>query len=289
MNAGGTTSDESIWLQIFGANIDQDTVGSVSGYDADGQGIAIGIDGMSADGTTRIGIAGSFASTDVDGKDSTTRTKTDIDTTQVMVYANKDYADGMYLEGVASYSFNGNKGTRRILVGTVDRTASSDYDSGLFSIGVEAGWPKEDDGLTITPTAGLTFSHLSADAYTETGAGGMNLKVTPTDVSNIQGKIGVKVTGRTVGADGGIGRPEVRIGVSHDFGDETADSTATFTAGGSSFTTTGVKTDATKVDVGLGYTYTSPEGDTEISINADGRQSSSYLQFGGGLTVKWKF
>jgi outer membrane autotransporter protein len=130
---------------------------------------------------------------------------------------------------------------------------------------------------------------LSADAYTETGAGGMNLKVTPTDVSNIQGKIGVKVTGRTVGADGGIGRPEVRIGVSHDFGDETADSTATFTAGGSSFTTTGVKTDATKVDVGLGYTYTSPEGDTEISINADGRQSSSYLQFGGGLTVKWKF
>jgi outer membrane autotransporter protein len=289
MNAGGAAKDESMWLQIFGASIDQDTVSSVSGYDADGQGIAIGIDGMSADGTTRIGVAGSFANTDVDGKDSTTKTTEDINTTQVIFYANKDYADGMYLQSTASYSFNTNKGTRRILVGAVDRTASSAYDSGLFSIGVEAGWPTEDDGVTITPTAGLTFSTLSSDAYTETGAGNMNLSVTPGDVNTIEGKFGVKVTGKSVDADGGIGRPEVRVGVSHNFGDETADSTATFTAGGASFATTGVKTDTTKVDIGLGYTYTTPEGDTEISVNADGRKSSSYVQFGGGLTVKWKF
>jgi len=205
---------------------------------------------------------------------------------QLVVYIE---GDGMYLQGTASYSFNTNTGTRRILVGAVDRTASSAYDSGLFSIGVEAGWPTEDDGVTITPTAGLTFSTLSSDAYTETGAGNMNLTVTPDDVNTIEGKFGVKVTGKSVDADGGIGRPEVRVGVSHNFGDETADSTASFTAGGATFTTTGVKTDTTKVDIGLGYTYTTPEGDTEISVNADGRKSSSYVQFGGGLTVKWKF
>ena len=289
MSAGGAAKDESMWLQIFGASIDQDTVGGVSGYDADGQGLAIGIDGMSTDGVTRIGIAGSFANTDVDGKDSTTRTSTEIDTTQIMVYANQDYSDGMYLQGVASYSFNDNTGTRRILVGAVDRTASSNYDSGLFSIDVEAGWPKEDDGVTITPTVGLTFSHLSADTYTETGAGNMNLVVSPTDVNTVEGKVGVKMTGKTVNADGGIGRPEVRVGVSHNFGDDTADSTSTFNAGGASFTTTGVETDSTKVDVGLGYTYTTPEGDTEISVNVDGRHSSSYVQYGSGLTVKWKF
>ena len=195
----------------------------------------------------------------------------------------------MYVQGTASYSFNDNKGTRRILVGDVDRTASSAYDSGLFSIGVEAGWPAEDDGVTITPTVGLTFSTLSADAYTETGAGNMNLSVTPGDVNTIEGKIGVKVTGKSVDADGGISRPEVRIGVSTNLGDETADSTATFTAGGASFATKGVETDTTKIDVGLGYTYTTPEGDTEISVNADGRKSSSYVQYGAGLTVKWKF
>jgi outer membrane autotransporter protein len=289
MNAGGAAKDESMWLQIFGASIDQDTVSSVSGYDADGQGIAIGMDGLSADGTTRIGIAGSFANTDVDGKDSTTKTTDDIDTTQIMVYANKNYPDGMYLQGVASYSFNDNTGTRRVLVGAVDRTASSSYDSGLFSIGVEAGWPEEDEGVTITPTVGLTFSMLSSDAYTETGAGNMNLSVTPGDVSTVEGKIGFKMTGKSVDADGGVGRPEVRVGVSHNFGDETADSTATFTAGGTSFSTKGVETDSTKVDVGVGYTYTTPEGDTEISVNVDGRHSSSYVQFGSGLTVKWKF
>jgi Autotransporter beta-domain. len=37
--------------------------------------------------------------------------------------------------------------------------------------------------FTITPTLGLAYSHLSSDAYTETGAAGMNLKVTPGDVS----------------------------------------------------------------------------------------------------------
>jgi outer membrane autotransporter protein len=289
MNAGGAAKDETMWLQIFGASIDQDTVSSVSGYDADGQGIAIGIDGISADGTTRIGIAGSFANTDVNGKDSTTKTTNDIDTTQVIAYATKDYADGMYLQGTASYSFNDNTGTRRVLVGAVDRTASSSYDSGLFSIGVEAGWPTEEDGITMTPTVGLTFSTLSSDAYTETGAGNMNLTVTPGDVNTVEGKVGVKITGKAVDADGGIGRPEVRVGVSQNFGDETADSTATFTAGGATFSTTGVKTDATKVDVGIGYTYTTPEGDTEISVNVDGRHSSSYVQYGSGLTVKWKF
>jgi outer membrane autotransporter protein len=117
----------------------------------------------------------------------------------------------------------------------------------------------------------------------------MNLTVTPGDVSTFEGKAGIKVTGKSVDADGGIGRPEFRIGVTHNFGDKTADSTATFTAGGSSFTTKGVETDTTKLDLGLGYTYTTPEGDTEISVNADGRQSDSYLQYGGGLTVKWKF
>ena len=289
MNAGGATLDESMWVQIFGANVDQDNVSGISGYDADGQGLAMGIDGMSEDGMTRIGIAGSFANTDVTGKDSTTKTTTDIDTTQVMVYANKDYADGMYVEGVASYAFNDNTGTRRILVGAVDRTASSAYDSGVFAVNVEAGWPKENDGVTITPTLGLAYSHLSSDAYTETGAGNMNLKVTPGDVSTFEGKAGVKITGKSVDADGGIGRPEFRLGVTHNFGDKTADSTATFTAGGSSFTTTGVETDSTKVDFGLGYTYTNPEGDTDISVNIDGRKSSSYIQYGSGLTVKWKF
>jgi len=289
MNAGGATLDESMWVQIFGADVDQDNVGGVSGYDADGQGLAIGIDGMSEDGTTRIGIAGSFANTDVSGKDSTTRTTTDIDTTQVMAYANKVNDDGSYLEGTASFAFNDNTGTRRILVGAVDRTASSAYDSTTFAVNVEAGWPQENDGTTITPTLGLAYSHLSADAYTETGAAGMNLNVTPSDYDTFEGKVGVKITGKSVDADGGIGRPEVRIGVTHNFGDDTADSTATFTAGGTSFTTTGVETDSTKVDLGLGYTYTTPEGDTDISVNIDGRSSSSYLQYGGGLTVKWKF
>ena len=289
MNAGGATLDESMWVQIFGANVDQDNVNSVSGYDADGQGIAMGIDGMSEDGTTRIGIAGSFANTDVSGKDSTTRTTTDIDTTQVMAYANKVNDDGSYLEGTASFAFNDNTGTRRILVGAVDRTASSAYDSTTFAVNVEAGWPQENDGTTITPTLGLAYSHLSADAYTETGAAGMNLNVTPSDYDTFEGKVGVKITGKSVDADGGIGRPEVRIGVTHNFGDDTADSTATFTAGGTSFKTTGVETDSTKVDLGLGYTYTTPEGDTDISVNIDGRKSSSYIQYGGGLTVKWKF
>jgi outer membrane autotransporter protein len=289
MNAGGATLDESMWVQIFGANVDQDNVGGVSGYDADGQGLAIGIDGMSDDGTTRIGIAGSFANTDVTGKDSTTKTTTDIDTTQVMAYANKVNDDGSYLEGTASFAFNDNTGTRRILVGAVDRTASSAYDSTTFAVNVEAGWPQENDGTTITPTLGLAYSHLSADAYTETGAAGMNLNVTPSDYDTFEGKVGVKITGKSVDADGGIGRPEVRIGVTHNFGDDTADSTTTFTAGGASFTTTGVETDSTKVDLGLGYTYTTPEGDTDISVNIDGRSSSSYLQYGGGLTVKWKF
>jgi len=289
LNAGAATSDENMWMQIFGADVDQDNVSGISGYDADGQGLAIGIDGLSEDGMTRIGIAGSFANTDVTSKDSVSAATTDIDTTQVMVYANKANDDGSYIEGIASMAFNDNTGSRHIKAGSLDRTATSSYDSDLFSVSVEAGWPKEEDGITVTPTVGLRYSSLSTDSYTETGAGGANLTVNPGDVDTFEGKVGVKITGKSVDADGGIGRPEFRLGVSQDFSSDTADSTATFTAGGSSFNTKGVDEDDTKVDVGLGYTYTAPDGNTDVSVDLDARSSSSYLQYGGGLTVKWKF
>jgi len=147
----------------------------------------------------------------------------------------------------------------------------------------------KEDSLTTTPTLGLTWSHLETDAYTETGAGNMNLTVTPDDIDTAEIKAGISFTGESTTESGGTMRPQFRLAIVGDLLDETADSTATFAGGGSSFNTTGLDKDEVFGDIGLGFTYTNPQGDTDISVDADGRFSDSYTQYGGKITVNWKF
>jgi len=288
MNTGDSTLDNALWLQAFGSDITQDDVDAVSGYDADGAGLVLGIDGLTDDGVTRIGIAGSFATTDVSGKDGTRQDKNDIDTAQITGYFRNDY-ESYYVDGAISFANNDNDISRKIVVGAITRTATASYDSDLTAFRIGAGWPTKENGLTTTPTLGMTWTHLETDAYTETGAGNMNLTVTPDDIDTVEVKAGLIFTGESTADDGSTIRPQFRIGVVGDISDDTADSTATFAGGGSSFNTTGLDKDDVHGDVGIGFTYTNPQNDTDISLNADGRFSDSYTQYGGQLTVKWKF
>jgi len=288
MSAGDDVLNNALWLQAFGSDIEQDTVGDISGYDADGAGLVLGIDGLTDDGVTRIGIAGSYAETDVAGKDSTRKDDNDIDTTQITGYFRNDY-EGYYVDGAISLANNDNTISRNIVVGSVSRTATASYDSSLTAFRIGAGWPMKEDSLTTTPTLGLTWSHLETDAYTETGAGNMNLTVTPDDIDTAEIKAGISFTGESTTESGGTMRPQFRLAIVGDLLDETADSTATFAGGGSSFNTTGLDKDEVFGDIGLGFTYTNPQGDTDISVDADGRFSDSYTQYGGKITVNWKF
>jgi outer membrane autotransporter protein len=287
--AGDAALRESMWLQGFASDVNQDAEGQFSGYDASGAGLALGMDTLLDDSVTRIGIAGSYASTSVDGRHASRKDATDIDTLQLSAYMTRDYGD-MYIDGMVALAFNDNDASRHVVVGSVDRTASATYDSTLAALRMAAGWKlAQEGGLSITPEVSVTYSHLSSDSYTETGAGNFNLTVNPEDVDMFEGRLGLAIESESKGADGSILRPQFRIGVAHDFAADGAGSTATFAGGGSSFTVTGHERDSTMIDLGAGLTYTTPDRSTDVILNVDGRFADGYDSLGGGLTVRWKF
>ena len=119
------------------------------------------------------------------------------------------------------------------------------------------------DVVTITMTRpearnALSSAHLHEllDAFTETGAGDINLRIGNQDYNFLQSSLGVKAE-RVVQVDGATYSPEVHVKWMHDFNSTTMRQNAMFTGGGPSFTAVGVKQDSNLFNVGAGVTVLS--------------------------------
>ena len=66
------------------------------------------------------------------------------------------------------------------------------------------------------PTAGITYSKLTIDGYTETGAGGLNLVVSEQGNASIRTQFGVH-TSRLIEVASGSYQPFVRLDYYHEF------------------------------------------------------------------------
>lgn len=107
-------------------------------------------------------------------------------------------------------------------------------------------------GWTLEPRAGLAWSHVEQDGYSEAGAGGANLDVASTQQDSVQSLLGVRVS-KALGA-GFSG--EASLDWAHEFDDLTPRAFESFSAvPGDGFTIAGVNPgkDAAVVHAGLDY------------------------------------
>jgi outer membrane autotransporter protein len=116
------------------------------------------------------------------------------------------------------------------------------------------------DGQTIvTPIATLQYTRLHADAYTETGGGGIDLHIKGQDYDFAEVGVGGRIS-RNVSLSGmGMLRPQFHVNLLHEFGSETMTNTASFTNGGPAFTTLGLKPKRNLYDVGAGLAFAGNE------------------------------
>jgi outer membrane autotransporter protein len=283
-----STSDagmaKAVWMKPFGNWVNKDSDKGIAGFEANTYGIAGGLDSEIADGF-RLGGSMAYARTEVDGKGAG-NAEVDIDSYQFTAYGSYT-ADTYYIEGMFGYAHNNNDGQRTIVVGPLTRTADADYNSNQYMFGVSGGIPIQIGGDSFfTPTAGLAYTHLSTDSYTETGAGNWNLRVDSDDVDAIVGSLGAKFHTR-IKQGTGVLIPEVRGGISYDFSGDEAIATASYTGGGAAFKTTGSEVDQLGGNLGLGLTY--DDGTWSVGTNYDTEIKSGLTGHSTSLEARFKF
>ena len=276
--AGNGPMSKNMWLRPFGSIADQDTAGTVAGFEADTYGVIGGVD-FPVSSRGRLGFSLSYATTDVTG-DGVGRSTTDIDSYQANIYGDFTGPKG-YVEYLVGMATNENSTARSIDFASTTASGSYDSDQYVFSIG--AGMPRSISANTfITPTAGFSWTHVTADTYTETGAGSLNLTVNPEDVDVQLASVGLRLHN----ASGAV-TTSIRGGIQYDIAGDEAVASATFTGGGAAFTTTGAEVEQLAGTAGVGVSMDT--AGATIGANYDTIFKDGYISHTATLETKWAF
>ena len=282
VSTGDAANDAVVWAQVFTSDATQDKVNNIDGYDADSQGLVVGWEAEKAGST--FGLSLSFADTDVDGK-SAAAAHIDTSSVQGTIYGSNGSADWMM-----GYASADNDTTRTInFGGLTTRTATGNYASNILM--AKAGYSFDSIEMaggvaTLTPKADLSWTHINNDGYTETGASNLNLIVDSTSNDVVTARAGMEFAQR-IENNGSVTIPRVSIMGGYDLNNDRAETTSTFTGGGSSFTTQGIDPSNASLELGVGVDHVSD--DSTVSFNFNTNLKDGYNSDTASLTYKSKF
>lgn len=281
--SGDEARSSSFWLKGFGAIGKQDAKDFYNGYKANSAGVSLGADTLVGASDLRLGAAFSYAGTGVDQQDERTGDSTNIKSSQGTLYASQEFGSA-YLDGLLAYARHDYKSHRAT---ALSRTASADWNGTQWSARIDTGYRIPLGATTLTPLASLTWSRLKQDAYTESGAGALNLNVDAASTTRLRSGLGTRLQADTF--IGGMAvKPEARLVWFHDFKDAGTDTTSSYTGGGASFSTPGQKIEKDALNIGLGMTV-QPNKLARISLNYDFEGRSGYQSHAVQLTGRWDF
>lgn len=287
MVAGEMGQGVTAWIQGFGQLASQDERSGVDGYEADTLGIAVGVDTQNIHDNATVGVALSYAVTDVES-DSASSTETDVDSYQISLYGDYDLDQYTYLEGMLGYAHN-NIEQDRNNVGFTGATASADYDSDQFIAYAEAGRDfAVAERTVLTPSILAHYQHIAVDDYSETGAGGLSLDVDNEDLNILQVGVGAELGWDLDAGNGGVIRPALNAGYRYDLINDEVQATSTFTAGGPSFETNGLEPSRHTFNVGASVTFANTNN-WEFTADYDFEYKPDYDAHSGYVRAGYKF
>lgn len=282
VDAGPSAGGDALWGRAFGVGFNQDEVEHVDGYDARLYGILAGYDNWMAPGV-RVGVALGYANTEIDGEGDTRQNNTGIDSYLVELYGSYK-GSGWYATGRTGFTWHDYE-TTRILSVPLDDVAKGDHDGQQYNAALEIGAPmRVGGGSVLTPVASLTYSNLRQDGYTETSGAGMALAVDDQDNDSLVSGLGVKAL-VPVAADTVL---EARALWLHEFADDAQDVTASFGAGGATFSAAGPGVGRDSAALGLGL-LAQVGAESTFQLNYDANIREDFLAHIGSaqLTVRY--
>jgi outer membrane autotransporter protein len=291
MYAGNVANGLRAWGQVFGQTADQNRRDGIAGFDADTYGFALGLDTAAIADNWVWGLMFAYSDTEVKSKGAN-RTRTDIDSYQVGVYANYDIDDRTYVTGQVGYVWMDNDQRRFNLGGIQGLNASSSFDSNSIYARLEAGRDyAAAQNTTVTPKLLLNYQHYDADGYTERDAGTAGLRVSGDKLNIFEIGVATDVKWDLQQADGSILQPKLGVGVRHDLvGDEyqTTNNVIGVPGPGTSFRTKGFDPAQTTFNIGAGLTYFSTTN-WELSAAYDYEVKSDFDAHSGSLRAAYRF
>ncbi len=148
-----------------------------------------------------LGIAGSYSSFNLDFDKNTNVSGGGIDSDDYNVIAYSTYNIGNgYVEGVFSYGWSDFDINRSIFIASnsavaaASRTAKANPDGEQFSISLASGYDFHTGGLSYGPYAKIAYFESTIDSYKESGAGGLNLRVSEHKSDSLETVLGAQMS-----------------------------------------------------------------------------------------------
>ena len=175
LRTADAAAERHVWLKPLGGVTSQGGNDGAPGYRANGGGLVAGVDAPVSSQAVLGGLF-SYAHQNITGSDETVPNRLGLDTYQLGLYGAYALRPGTEIDFLLDGGLNQNRVNRSLSF--VNSTAVADYLSytGHAGVAVKQLIPVH-AGFSILPSLRLDYAQVRADAYSESGAGGLNLKV----------------------------------------------------------------------------------------------------------------
>ena len=240
------------WVKAFGNWSNQGNVNNVAGYSIDSGGLVLGFD-KQLTAKANVGVSFAYAYSDIKSNSDVARSSINVDSYQAGLYGDYLLGSNLQLTFQLDGAINNNDSSRSLSrlseITGVGTNANGRYNSYVGHLGV--GLSKHfsfNSSTRLTPELRMDHTKVQTEAYTEKGAGLLNLNVSTQDYSTLYTSADLRVdhtlsNGPTLSAN---------VGMAFNALDTKAELKSAFTGGGSSFVTNGLDTSAWLYNAGTG-------------------------------------
>ena len=161
--------------------------------------------------------------------------------------------NGWYANALGSYGFANYNQNRKVAIGAFNGTASSSPAGDQIVGDLNGGYDFHKGNWTFGPTAGLQYTHLNVDGYTETGLPGADLTVSQSQSDSLRSLLGGRLS-YAVKEGGLIFTPHLSASWQHEYLNQSRGITSQFSGvGAGSFVvnTPNPSNNSALVDLGL--------------------------------------
>lgn len=269
-----------VWGHAFGAGLKQDPIAGVSGYSTRIYGALVGVDNWVSP-FFRLGIAGGWGHTGIDGRDDTVANETSQQLHGPRLWRLQRL--GLVSVGPRRLRLAQLRHHPRAECRRTERHGGASHNGRQYIGALELGLPMHAGAAPFTPVAQINYTHLNQDGYTEASNGGMGLTISDQETNSLQSGLGVK--GAVKVAPQAL--LEGRAIWLHEFDDTQQQVTAAF-ASVPSFAAAGPGVGRDTANLGVGLLAFTGTG-TTFQINYDALLREDFIGHTGSAKLKFDF
>ncbi len=281
-SGGSEAGGKTLWVKPVGNWLDQNAVDGVSGYKMNTYGLVGGVQ-SDLNAASKLGFGLGYLKSTVDGEDFAVSHRNRMQSVQVLGYGRHALNDaGLQLDWQGDYT-RSNIDSQRVM-NFIGRTAVADYDGDAWHLGVGLSKAYEINKMTVKPLVALDWRQFKSEAYSETGAGALDLQVNAQKARELILKVGAHVQGDLNPRTQWL----TRAAVGYDLAGQRDAVTARFSGGGVAFTTQALPQSRALAELGVGVRYRASES-MEVTARYDVRLRKGLRDQTATVRLGWAF